>query len=368
MSKKHAILRGTFILTATGFLSRFIGFFYRMFLSHTFGEENVGLYHLIFPIYALCISLTASGLETAISRCTANRISLGKKREAKQLLYTGLFLSITLSVITTYVLQQNASTLAILILGDLRCEPLLIIVSYILPFSAIHSCICGYYFGLKQTEIPAASQLVEQIARVFSVCLMYIIAIKKNWNISISFAVVGLVFGEIISSSFCLQRLHAQKETEKLPLSLKTFFHCAGDLLRLSVPLSANRILLNILQSIESISIPLRLQQFGYTSSEALSMYGVLTGMALPCILFPSAVTNSVSTMLLPTVAEIQASRETEKLKALIHKVILYCFSLGFLCCLVFLLFGSLQETFSSTVNLQENSSSLWHGSVRFST
>ena len=49
MSEKHTILKGTFILTATGFLSRFIGFFYRMFLSHTFGEESVGLYQLIFP-------------------------------------------------------------------------------------------------------------------------------------------------------------------------------------------------------------------------------------------------------------------------------------------------------------------------------
>ena len=49
MSEKHTILKGTFILTATGFLSRFIGFFYRMFLSHTFGEESVGLYQLISP-------------------------------------------------------------------------------------------------------------------------------------------------------------------------------------------------------------------------------------------------------------------------------------------------------------------------------
>ena len=46
MSEKHTILKGTFILTVTGFLSRFIGFFYRMFLSHTFG---LSLIHISEP-------------------------------------------------------------------------------------------------------------------------------------------------------------------------------------------------------------------------------------------------------------------------------------------------------------------------------
>ena len=43
MSRKQTIIRGTIILTITGFLSRFMGFFYRIFLSRTFGEEGVGL-------------------------------------------------------------------------------------------------------------------------------------------------------------------------------------------------------------------------------------------------------------------------------------------------------------------------------------
>lgn len=66
MAKKSSIIRGTLILTMTGFLSRFMGFFYRIFMSHSFGEEGVGLYQLIFPVYALCYSLTTAGIETAI--------------------------------------------------------------------------------------------------------------------------------------------------------------------------------------------------------------------------------------------------------------------------------------------------------------
>ena len=40
MSVKRTILKGTLILTITGFATRFMGFFYRIFLSHTFGEER----------------------------------------------------------------------------------------------------------------------------------------------------------------------------------------------------------------------------------------------------------------------------------------------------------------------------------------
>ena len=167
------------------------------------------------------------------------------------------------------------------------------------------------------------------------------IALKKEQPITILFAVIGLVIGEIVSSLFCIQCFTYGKVFTRIHFVLKNNFSHLKELLKLSAPLTANRILLNLLQSIEAISIPIRLQQYGYTSSDALSAYGVLTGMALPCILFPSAVTNSVSTMLLPTVTEIQTSNKWEQLKKLIQKVILYCFSLGFFCCILFLLFGN---------------------------
>lgn len=113
------------------------------------------------------------------------------------------------------------------------------------------------------------------------------------------------------------------------------------ELLPLSIPLTANRVLINLLQSIEAISIPGRLQRFGLGTSEALSLYGVLNGMALPCILFPSAVTSSISIMLMPTVAEIQATDDQGEMMDIIKKVTGACFTLGLFCCLAFLLFGS---------------------------
>ena len=341
MSNKRTILVGTFILTATGLATRLIGFFFRMFLSHTFGEEQVGLYQLIFPIYALCFSLTCAGIETAISRCTAHKISLGKKNETVKFLYIGLSLSMILSLLVMLVLQTHAADFSIYILGDVRCEPMLIAISYAIPFASVHSCICGYYLGLKQTKIPAISQLIEQLVRVGAVYIIYRITWNHNGQVNILSAVLGIVAGECASSLFCVHffSLSRKKMTQKH--SFKQTSLLLKELLGLALPLTSSRILLNILQSVESISIPLRLQQYGYTTSEALSNYGVLTGMALPCVLFPSAVTNSVSTMLLPTVAEIQATKDFSKLKEVIYKVFFSCLTLGLVCCLAFLLLGS---------------------------
>ena len=51
--KKNTLITGTIILTVTGLASRLIGFFYRIFLSRLFGEENMGIYQLIGPVMAL---------------------------------------------------------------------------------------------------------------------------------------------------------------------------------------------------------------------------------------------------------------------------------------------------------------------------
>lgn len=343
MSVKRTILKGTLILTITGFATRFMGFFYRIFLSHTFGEEGVGLYQLIFPVYALCFSLTSAGIETALARCVAKRVSVGKKKEARTLLFTGMAISVSLSVIVMLLLQNYAELIAAQFLQEERCSSFLIILSYSFPFASIHSCIVGYYLGLKETKIPAFSQLIEQLVRILSVYLFYLAGIKTGTKFGISIAVGGLIAGEIASSMFCLKMItkktpYCQSLTKRIT-KLPEYISYAGELLLLSAPLTASRVLLNLLQSIEAVSIPLKLQLHGMTVSQSLSTYGVLTGMALPCVLFPSAITNSVSTMLLPTVAEAQTLNRRQQMKNIIQKSVCCCVLLGSLCC-IFLLLG----------------------------
>lgn len=341
MSRKRNLIKGTLLLTTTGFITRFMGFFYRMFLSHTFGEESVGLYQLIFPIYALGFSFTSAGIEIILSRLIAKHNALGQKKEALQLLYTSIFITFSLSCIFMLTLQKNAELIAVHILKDERCFNLLILLSYTFPLSSIHSCICGYYLGIKKPRVPAVSQLFEQSIRIFSVCAICWYCLYSKSSFSITVAVIGLITGETASSLYCIRALSRDISAQTPSgLTFNAFFSHAKELLPPSFPLTASRISLNILQSIEAVSIPLTLQNYGMTVSQSLSVYGVLTGMALPCILFPSAISNSVSTMLLPEVAEIQVLNQRRELSILIQKVSISCIFMGTLCCASLLLFG----------------------------
>lgn len=76
------------------------------------------------------------------------------------------------------------------------------------------------------------------------------------------------------------------------------------------------------------------------SDAEAFSVYGILTGMALPFILFPSAITNSIAVLLLPSVAKDQAEGHTESISGSVAMALRYSLYMGILCIGIFVLFG----------------------------
>lgn len=102
------------------------------------------------------------------------------------------------------------------------------------------------------------------------------------------------------------------------PVKEKTsvkIFPLIKDLFTLSFPISLNRILLTLLGSIEAVLIPQMLIRCGMTSSEALKIYGIFTGMALPLLLFPSTLTTSAAVMLMPSVARMDALGDQKQIR-----------------------------------------------------
>ena len=109
----------------------------------------------------------------------------------------------------------------------------------------------------------------------------------------------------------------------------------------------ANRLTLSFLQSLEAIFVPNQLLLSGLSRVESVSIYGVLTGMALPFVLFPSAITNSLAVVLLPAVSEAQAQNQPDKIEHTISMALRYSLYMGILCVGLFTRFGpALGETF----------------------
>ena len=347
-SKQHPLIVGTIVLTVTGFISRIIGFFYRIYLSRLFGEEGMGIYQLLSPVLALSFSLSAAAYQTAISKFVAERTAKKQGRVFHPML-AGLSISLPLSLLCNAVIFLLADFIGVHLLLEPRTVSMLRILSFSIPFSAVHSCINGYFYGIKRAGLPAAAQLVEQLARVGCVYAVSVYALHQGSVPTINVAVVGLVVGEFISmlvtmaaiyhaySKHC-QASKAVKNTGYMPqrrvtVSLLPFY---SGILHMALPLTANRIVLNLLQSVESVSIPAKLKLYGYDTATALSVYGVLTGMAMPLIFFPNAVTNSIAVLLLPLISESYALGDIKAVKAATLRTVKYCFILGFICMCIF--------------------------------
>ena len=340
MSRKSMLIRGTLILTLAGIATRVLGFFYRIFLSQTFGARAVGVYQMVFPVYALGFSLSCAGIQQILSRLTAKYFALGKEKEARELLSCGLFLTVSISVGLTLLLQNYADQAARVLLQEPDAGRLLLLLSYAFPFAAVHSCICGYYYGRKRTGIPALSQLLEQVVRISAVCLIFYLGAAGGARFGISLAVAGMIAGECSSSFFCLYQIKKEDRKDPVKISPSSFIRHIPLLLFPALPLTGSRVLLHVFQSIEAISIPLKLQDSGMARPEALALYGVLTGMALPCILFPSALTGAASSLLLPEVARLQAMEKERTFLTLVKNATCLCIALGSLCCFFLFFLG----------------------------
>lgn len=345
--KKHPLIAGTLILTFTGLASRFIGFFYKIFLSRTIGAEGIGIYQMIFPIYGVCYAFTTAGAEIAISRFVSAEMARGKKEQARSILWIGLAMSLSLSLLTSFLVYKNAGFLAVRLLHEPRCADLLRIMSVTVPFGACHSCISGYYYGLQKTAVPASAQLFEQLVRVAAVYIIYQVSLEEGKALSPSAAVIGLVLGEFASMLFTLFAISSESlhgRTAK-PTGFPARRYAKRMFLE-AAPVSANRVCMNLLGSAEAILLPLTLQQYGLTPERALSVYGTLTGMAMAFIQFPSVLTNAVSVMLLSAVSESQAAGNKNQIARTIKKTINLCLPLGIACTLFFLLTGKTLGTF----------------------
>ncbi len=337
--KKRAFLTGTLLLTGTGFVCRVLGFFYRIFLSRTIGAEGLGLFQMVHPVYGICIALCAGSVQTALSQYIASHTDRGRS-----IFRTGLVISMTMAFVLSFFICRHARFIAVRILMEPRCAPYLPLMGISVPFAAFHACINGYYYGVQKSRVPAYSQVAEQAVRITAVFFIASSWIAAGRVITVQLAVIGHLIGEVAASAFnlfCLYLFPPQRGTGDNA--------CAGGLLgmettaplmALALPLMGNRLVLNLLSSAEAVWIPNSLQLSGLSNSDAFSVYGVLTGMALPFILFPSAITNSMAVLLLPSVAQAQAQGRHTSITASISLALRYSLYMGILCIGVFTLFG----------------------------
>lgn len=323
---RSSFLKGTFILTATGFIMRLFGFLFKIFLSRTAGAAAVGTYQLILPIMTLCHAVSVSGIEITLSKNVSkkNGLAVGYAADCT-------VLSCILGTACMLLLNIFARPISAYYLHNDECAPLLRIFSFSIPLTCIHSMFYSYYIGKGSAIFPALSQLFEQLVRFAA---LFFFSLFTGGAVT---AVLATVTGELFSVLMCTLFVMCRRKRISYAASV-SHKEQYGVIIRHSFPVTVNRLSLNFIQSLESSLIPMMLILNGSSRSEALGIFGIITGMALPLVLFPATVTNSFALMLIPAVSKNDA--HTGRLNA--YGRTSFCFSLvlGLSCIVFFNTFG----------------------------
>ena len=79
------------------------------------------------------------------------------------------------------------------------------------------------------------------------------------------------------------------------------------------------------ISTIKQLIIPSSLEKNGLSSNEALSNYGIISGMAMPIVMFPSTFLIAVAGLLIPEFSRYYIKEDYKKIK-------LYHFNFYFRC------------------------------------
>ncbi len=271
---------------------------------------------------------------------------MASEKKGRVYLYVGLFLSSLLSILFSIAIYAFAPWIATVIIKEPRTTNLLQVMVFAIPPACIHACFNGYYYGRKTSTIPSGCQIFEQLARIFGTLIIYKILLDQKLPLEPIHAVWGLVISELAGLLFNLtayagwETRGAGKECSTFEFSdvRRTLIDILKPLGLLAIPLTLNHVLMTLSHSLENLLLPQQLVAFGYSSDEALSHFGILSGMALSVIFFPSAITNSLSVLLLPRISETKAKGDMCVVLETIKGAVCCGVVLGSLCTFIFLL------------------------------
>lgn len=333
--KGSNILVGAFILTVSSLLTRLIGFVFRIYLSNKLGTEGIGLYQLVFSIYALGSTIVTAGISVSVCKLVAEEIARNKPGNARTVLKKAVRLSGCLGVCVGAAVFFLAQPIALYMLKDPRATASLRCLSLVYPVVGITACYSGYFYAVGRIYKPVFAQVFEQLVRIGVTLAVLDRFLGGGMETGCIGAFAGVVAGELLSclSIWILYRSDAGRSewSHTLPDSRFLGGKAYRMILSLSVPLALSSYLNSVLHTMENVLIPQRLLLFGMTNEAALSVYGMIKGMVMPMIYFPSSLLVSISTMLVPEISKASAVNNRQRVDAAVSRAfqitLLLCFA-----------------------------------------
>ena len=328
--KKEKFIKSTIILIIGGFLTKILGMIIKIIMTRIVGVDGIGLYMLIFPTFALFMTISQLGFPVAISKLVSE-----DKYNNKNIIFSIIPFSLTLNIILMFVIILIAPILSNNLLNDPRCYYPILAIGLVLPFDSLSSILRVYFFG-KQRMVPhVVSNITEQITRLILITLVIPTLLDK----SLVFAITGLILVNVISELMSslilfifLPKKFRIRKTDIIPdpVNLKA-------VLSISLPTTGSRIIGSIGYFLEPIILTYVLLKVGYSNSFIVREYGILSGYVMPLLLLPSFFTGAISQALLPVVSRAYAEGNKKYIIRKIKQAIFYSMLIGIPATIIFI-------------------------------
>ncbi len=335
--KKNAFFVNTAILAATSIFLRVIGIYVISFLTERIGAEGIGLFQLIFSVYTLAAAFAVSGVSVAVTRLVAENMEKALVPVSVVMKRSISFAAIV-SVCIAFLLYNLSSFIGASVLNDPRTILPLQILAPSLPFMAISACLRGYLVGAGKIARTASSSIFEEIVHLSVIIGTIGFFLPQGLEAACVCIVIASLVSEILG---CLYLLILYKTgNRQKPLERPSQKGVLKKILGISMPIAASFYLRSSLRTAEGILIPSSLERYGLTNAQALSQYGIIVGMSMPVLFFPTVLLFPVSTLLVPEIARFNAAGNRRRVGSTVSRVIRLALLLSVLCCVIFLLFS----------------------------
>lgn len=292
--KKNKFILNAVILTAGSVLLRLSNIWFRTLIFTRIGAAGMGVYQLIFSVFFLGITVCTSGAGLAVTRLVAE--GRGTRGAVRRCVVFALALSFAAAA-ALFCLSDFIATQWI---GSSEAAAPLRFLAPGLPFIAVCACLKGYFLAIRNTLVPVFGEFLEQLVTIAASLLLFGAARP------LEALMLGSTIGEVASCGFIVLLYIAF--TRKFGLPRNNSRGIFKSILHIAAPVLGGSFFRSLLSSTENILIPRGLKKNGAGEQGSLAQYGEMQGMVMPILYFPFAFLGALSTLLIPEMAEANAS------------------------------------------------------------
>ena len=336
--KKNVLIKGALTILSASIITRILGFIFRIYIAEKLGAEGMGLYQLITSLYMLVVTFATSGVSLAVSCMIAENIATNKYGCSKSVLKISILWALSVSIIVSIILIAFSLPISNHILRDNRTFYSILILAPSLPFMSISCCIKGYFYAKRKSLHPSNAIVIEQIIKMLFTIGLINLNINKNDAYSCAIVSLGMTIGEVASCIYMgIIYYKSKNSTINKPRCSRKIF---TNILKISVPVQTSSTLNSTLRLAENILIIEGLKFFTHgNGSIATSTYGVIKGMVLPLLLFPTSFLQAIITVLIPELSGANAGGKEKSIRKACEKSLQLTLIMGIYITALFLLF-----------------------------